>query len=564
MFKHAKIAVTTAICAATLLACGDDDKASSPAGTNYTFSSSKDLANTPCTKKIEGKTAYFEPEEATLACEYSVEYEEWVWINQESLEPGSTTSSAGGKSSSSGKANSSNSNAKSSSSKTDEASSSSKKSTGPSSSSKEELPEFDSTAVKLIEPCIVDSVDNCEYETFTDERDGRTYKAVKIGTQTWMTEELAFKYKSATVRTECASETKECGSDSVVYSWSAAMDSVGLFSDEGLYCGDSSKCYHPLQVRGACPVGWHLPNLNEWKTLFTATSAKTWTRLNEFGFAFIYSVFKEPSKKFNPYWTSTEENRSNGKTYVNIINFGKEFEGASIRLSGTSWHYDLNSVRCIKDVETHKSNYKPTFFIDERDGEYYRTVKIGKQHWMAQDLNYILKETCIRNLPLASEGRSGQNYTWAAAVDSLGLFSDDAKGCGVFTDCVLDNPIRGLCPKGWHLPDSTEWAELFDFVKKDNGGKGSLPSLRVNHYWEADSLESPSTDRYWLSIAPTGWHYFTNGGSSYSMGRYSAKFWTRTQHSPYSIVYVNIETEDEPQFSRHIGDIQFSVRCIED
>ena len=557
MFKYAKIAVTTAICTAVLLACGDDDKVSSPAGTNYAFSSSKDLANTPCTKKIEGKTAYFEPEETILACEYSVEYEEWVWINQESHEPGN-------KSSSSSKANSSNSNTNSSSSKTDEASSSSKKSTGPFSSSKEELPEFDSTAVKLIEPCIVDSVDNCEYETFTDERDGRTYKAVKIGTQTWMAEDLAFKYKSATVRTGCATKTYECGSDSVVYSWSAAMDSAGLFSDEGLYCGDSIKCYHPLQVRGACPVGWHLPNLNEWKTLFTATSAKTWKRLNEFGFAFIYSVFKEPSMKFNPYWTSTEENRSNGKTNVNIINFQKEFEGASVRLSGTSWHYDLNSVRCVKDVETHKSDYKPTFFIDERDGEYYRTVKIGKQHWMAQDLNYILKETCIRNLPLASEGRSGQNYTWAAAVDSLGLFSDDAKECGVFTDCELDNPIRGLCPKGWHLPDSTEWAELFDFVKKDNGGKGSLPSLRVNHYWEADSLESPSTDRYWLSIAPTGWHYFTNGGSSYSKGRYSAKFWTRTQHSPYSIVYVNIETEDEPQFSRHIGDIQFSVRCIED
>ena len=556
MFKYAEIVAITTICGTILLACGDDENVSSPAGTNYTFSSAKDLSNTPCTKKIEGKTAYFEPEDAILSCKFSDQYDEWVWVNQDIQNTGDKKSSSSSAKTSDTKNSSSSQKAK--------LSSSSATVLALSSCSKAELPEFDSTTVKLIEPCIVDSVDNCEYETLTDERDGRTYKAVKIGTQTWMAEDLAFKYKSATVRTGCATKTYECGSDSVVYSWSAAMDSAGLFSDEGLYCGDSIKCYHPLQVRGACPVGWHLPNLNEWKTLFTATSAKTWKRLNEFGFAFIYSVFKEPSMKFNPYWTSTEENRSNGKTNVNIINFQKEFEGASVRLSGTSWHYDLNSVRCVKDVETHKSDYKPTFFIDERDGEYYRTVKIGKQHWMAQDLNYILKETCIRNLPLASEGRSGQNYTWAAAVDSLGLFSDDAKECGVFTDCELDNPIRGLCPKGWHLPDSTEWAELFDFVKKDNGGKGSLPSLRVNHYWEADSLESPSTDRYWLSIAPTGWHYFTNGGSSYSKGRYSAKFWTRTQHSPYSIVYVNIETEDEPQFSRHIGDIQFSVRCIED
>ena len=575
MFKHAKIAVTAAICTVALLACGDDDKASSPAGTNYTFSSSKDLANTPCSKKIEGKTAYFEPEEATLACEYSVEYEEWVWINQESLEPGSTKSSANGKSSS-GKANSSNSNAKSSSSKTDEASSSSKKSTGPSSSSKEELPEFDSTAVKLIEPCIVDSVDNCEYETFTDERDGRTYKAVKIGTQTWMAEDLAFKYKSATVQTECESETHECGSGSVVYSWSAAMDSVGLFSDEGLYCGDSSKCYHPLQVRGACPVGWHLPNKNEWLTLATATSSKTWKRLNEYGFAFKYNVYKEPSMKVNPYWTSTEENRSNGKTNVNIINFEKEFEGASIRLSGTSWHNYLYAIRCVKDVETRKSDYKPTYIIDERNGEFYRTVKIGAQHWMTQNLNLDYEDrgnfmcTSVKWPILASFNCTIQEkrfvygfyYSWSAAVDSLGKYSDASKGCGGFTTCEFNKPIRGVCPKGWHLPDSTEWVELLNFVEKNNGGEGSATSLKSTVYWKNDSLSNPPSDRYRLSIIPSGQYIAMRGMITFSSN--NARFWTANQHSPYSGIYVLFDDPKDPKFSfMEKGDL-LSVRCVED
>ena len=575
MFKHAKIAVTAAICTVALLACGDDDKVSSPAGTNYTFSSSKDLANTPCSKKIEGKTAYFEPEEATLACEYSVEYEEWVWINQESLEPGSTTSSAGGKSSSSGKANSSNSNAKSSSSKTDKASSSSKKSTGPSSSSKEELPEFDSTAVKLIEPCIVDSVDNCEYETFTDERDGRTYKAVKIGTQTWMAEDLAFKYKSATVRTECASETKECGSDSVVYSWSAAMDSVGLFSDEGLYCGDSSKCYHPLQVRGACPVGWHLPNKNEWLTLATATSSKTWKRLNEYGFAFKYNVYRQNSSKANYYWTSTEEYLSNGDTYANSFYFEKESEGATLRLNGTSWHNYLYAIRCVKDVETHKSDYKPTYIIDERNGEFYRTVKIGKQHWMAQNLNLDYEDrkdgACLYNpWPVLASFNCvldnkrfayGYYFTWSAAVDSLSKYSSDGKGCGHIADCKFDKPIRGVCPKGWHLPDSTEWVELLNFVKKNNGGEGSATSLKSTVYWKNDSLSNPPSDRYRLSIIPSGWLRLTYGTSGTSGG---ASFWTSNRHSPYSAIYVKIDSQKEANFSFIEDSYMLSVRCIED
>ena len=351
-----------------------------------------------------------------------------------------------------------------------------------------------------------------------------------------MAEDLAFKYKSATVRTGCATKTYECGSDSVVYSWSAAMDSAGLFSDEGLYCGDSIKCYHPLQVRGACPVGWHLPNLNEWKTLFTATSSKTWKRLNEFGFAFIYSIYKEPSMKVNPYWTSTEENLSNGKTNVNIINLEKEFEGASIRLSGTSWHNYLYAIRCVKDVESHKSDYKPTYIIDERDNQHYRTVKIGKQNWMAQDLYYNSEEKSSSKDPLAKRGRFGYNYTWAGAVDSLGLFSKNAKGCGNFTDCKFDKSIRGLCPKGWHLSDSTEWAELFDFIKKDRQGH---------------------------SITSDGANSFITTFQTARM----AKFWTATQHSPYTGISVVIETGDAGEnvfFSRYDKDLLFGIRCIED
>ena len=568
MFKHAKFLAFSTICGAILLAC-DDGNTTSPAGTNYTFSSAKDISNTPCTKKIEGKTAYFEPEDAILSCKFSDQYDEWVWINQDVQNTGDKKSSSSSAKTSDTKNSSSSQKAKSS--------SSSATVLALSSCSKAELPEFDSTAVKLIEPCIVDSVDNCEYETLTDDRDGRTYKAVKIGTQTWMAEDLAFKYKSATVRTECASETKECGSDSVVYSWSAAMDSIGLFSDEGLYCGDSSKCYHPLQVRGACPVGWHLPNKNEWLTLATATSSKTWKRLNEYGFAFKYNVYRQQSSKANYYWTSTEEYYSKGKTYANSFYFEKEFEGATLRLNGTSWHNDLYAIRCVKDVETHKSDYKPTYIIDERNGEFYRTVKIGTQHWMAQNLNLDYEDrgnfmcTSAKWPILASFNCTIQEkrfvygfyYSWSAAVDSLGKYSDASKGCGGFTTCEFNKPIRGVCPKGWHLPDSTEWVKLFDFVQKDNGGEGGSTSLKSTVYWKNDSLPYKPNDRYHLSIIPSGQYIAKRGLTSFS-GSNNARFWTANQHSPYSGIYVLFDDPKDPKFSfMEKGDL-LSVRCVED
>lgn len=45
------------------------------------------------------------------------------------------------------------------------------------------------------------------------------------------------------------------------------MDSAGIFSEDGLGCGDSVVCTPAERIRGACPEGWHLPDSLEWNTL---------------------------------------------------------------------------------------------------------------------------------------------------------------------------------------------------------------------------------------------------------------------------------------------------------
>ncbi len=103
--------------------------------------------------------------------------------------------------------------------------------------------------------------ENGEGETgsFTDARDGKTYNWVKIGTQTWMAENLAYlprvspSYSSSITepsyyvydyqRTNVteAKTTENFKTYGVLYNWPAAID--------------------------ACPSGWHLPNDSEWKTM---------------------------------------------------------------------------------------------------------------------------------------------------------------------------------------------------------------------------------------------------------------------------------------------------------
>ena len=85
-------------------------------------------------------------------------------------------------------------------------------------------------------PCRTGSVDTCEYGTLTDERDGQTYKTVKIGNLWWMAENLNYAYMAemdsfyytmdASSGFDSSDSCLNCSNRGRLYRWSAAMDSA--------------------------------------------------------------------------------------------------------------------------------------------------------------------------------------------------------------------------------------------------------------------------------------------------------------------------------------------------
>ncbi len=109
---------------------------------------------------------------------------------------------------------------------------------------------------------------------FTDSRDNQTYSAVKIGEQIWMAENLNYAYLEKTADLDSSSFCYDNSADSCakygrLYTWSAAMDSATVFSNDGNGCGDGTTCSATGNVRGVCPAGWHLPSNEEWNSLET-------------------------------------------------------------------------------------------------------------------------------------------------------------------------------------------------------------------------------------------------------------------------------------------------------
>ena len=138
------------------------------------------------------------------------------------------------------------------------------------------------------------------------------------------------------------------------------------------------------------------------------------------------------------------------------------------------------------------------FLFDWRDKQLYRTVKIGNQTWMAQNLNFTTeKSKCAYN----AEGcdKYGRLYLW---TDALHL-SDDCNSESVA--CAEPHEgVQGVCPDGWHVPTQTEAEAMIN--------SNVVPSL-ISTEMEESQIAGGSgyTNSTGLSLIPVGRY----GASSY-------------------------------------------------
>ena len=186
-------------------------------------------------------------------------------------------------------------------------------------------------------------------------------------------------------------------------------------------------------------------------------------------------------------------------------------------------------------------------FTDSRDGKKYKTVKIGEQTWMAENLNYNAKGSkCYDNKP-ANCQKYGRLYDWATAMNIDAKFNEEEYGGS-------DEKDRGICPSGWHIPSEGDWDALMTAVGSNTAGT----KLKATAGWNSNGN---GTDEFGFSALPGGFGY--SDGDFNDVGDYGY-WWSATEdYSIYAYLRDMGYRYSDVSSSSYMSTL-FSVRCVQD
>jgi uncharacterized protein (TIGR02145 family) len=195
--------------------------------------------------------------------------------------------------------------------------------------------------------------------------------------------------------------------------------------------------------------------------------------------------------------------------------------------------------------------------VTDAEGNSYKTVKIGEQLWMAENLktSTFSDGSEITNTPdagswseLTEPGLCWYNNDSASNKDTYGALYN------------FYSVISGkLCPDGWHIPSKDEWQQLRDALGDTLTAGGMLKEAGTLHWNMPNTGAENSTG---FTALPAGIRYFEGSFSSLSS---FTSFWSSTEADNSKGWYLSLFFSDAVAAMNKISKKDgFSVRCLKD
>jgi len=196
--------------------------------------------------------------------------------------------------------------------------------------------------------------------------------------------------------------------------------------------------------------------------------------------------------------------------------------------------------------------------VVDRDGNEYKTIVIGTQTWMAENLRTTMYNDGS-DIPLVTDNTEWSvlttpaycNYNNSTNLDTIGTYGRLYNGYAVSKD---------ICPTGWHVPNGDDWAILMQSLTSEEFAGGKMKEAGTTHWYDPNYYANNESG---FTALPAGWRV----GGFFDYIGINTMFWSSEVDDFY----------DDVLFSKHLSyawgecmessaDLKQgnSVRCVKD
>ena len=195
--------------------------------------------------------------------------------------------------------------------------------------------------------------------------------------------------------------------------------------------------------------------------------------------------------------------------------------------------------------------------LTDQEGNIYKTVTIGEQTWMAENLR-TTKYNDGTSIPCVTDDDQWMNTTTGQYCNYNN--TTDAKTIATYGRIYDWNAVitAKLCPSGWHIPSDTEWEDLRDTIGGSSVAGGKLKETGTTHW---DSPNSGATNETGFTALPAGSR--NTDGTFENLGRWGG-FFSSTEKYGYASDWFIYSYNDDLSNLTCDKTVGVSVRCVKD
>ncbi|MGQ8338519.1 FISUMP domain-containing protein [Sunxiuqinia sp. A32] len=226
---------------------------------------------------------------------------------------------------------------------------------------------------------------------------------------------------------------------------------------------------------------------------------------------------------------------------LNNLTSGKNYQFCAFAINSEG-----SSLGDTITFRTSTNNIEYGTFVDSRDNHEYKTIQIGNETWMAENLAFDAGDGC-----------------WA--------YDDNESNVNIYGRLYNWETAKNACPEGWHIPTNEEWQSLAlhagsslnisrkNFMFWTEGYMSIGRNLKSKNYWfENGSMPGPGTDNFGFGAFPGGMYF----DGMFDALHYSGRYWSLDKDA-YTWGFSSGDYL-EPGYNSVNPAHGYSVRCVKD